>query len=348
MKKLTRIIIWAMLSIMMQVAGLMYLDKVYFKEASNFEKVQTKPREKDREINYSISSTAKDIKVSDDARYISYFENNKLMVLDTKSLNLKEVLTDKNREILYCHWILNENILMIGEKVSDNKSTQKVKILTYNMRKDSEDPITELCDYEEGIEIDEIVSSTKTNTNYVGVSRTGYNSKIYRIGIEGDNDVKNIGNTIPELGSIEASQRNDVLVYEDSLNKIFYSYTNGKNKKLDIENATSKVLIGVDDENRVYMGELIGEKITKISYGKYDSEPSTWKDIVLDKPKDAKDIYLNGNNEILVNDNLTGKITNLTTNKSVEYSGQLLKLTDKIICSINDNKIQIKSLSDMK
>ena len=46
MKKFTRIIIWAMLSIMMQAAGLIYLDKVLFTDASTFEIVKHEPDRK--------------------------------------------------------------------------------------------------------------------------------------------------------------------------------------------------------------------------------------------------------------------------------------------------------------
>lgn len=342
MKKFTRIIIWAMLSIMMQAAGLIYLDKVLFTDASSYEIVEPEPVEKNRNVDYSISSTAKNINVSDDAKYISYFENEKLMVLDTKTLDIKEVLA--GREILYCDWVSDANILIIAEKSTVNKSKPKVKILTINIRNDNESPSSELCNYEEGINVDAIVCSIKANTQYVGISRTGYNSKIYRINIE--DDVKNIGNTLPSLGAIKAVQSNDVIVYEDSLNKIFYSYASGKTKKLDIPNAANLVLIGIDNDKKVYMGEQSNEKITKIIYGDLNSDPTTWQTINLEKPKDSKDIYLNSDNQILINDNLTGKVTNLTTNKLVQYEGKMLQLTDKIICSLNNNKIIITSLTD--
>lgn len=342
MKKFTRIIIWAMLSIMLQAAGLVYLDKVYFIDSSNFEVVKTEPVEENRNVDYSISSTATDINVSDDARYISYFENEKLMVLDTKTLELKEVLAD--RDILYCDWVSDANMLMIAEKVNVNNWNQKVEILTINVRNDFEGESVELCTYDEGIKIDDIVSSIGTNTRYVGVSRTGFNSKIYRIDV--NRSVKNIGSTLPSLGGLKAVQRNDIIVYEDSLNKIFYSYTNEQNKKLNIKNAANLTLIGVDDDDNVYMGELSNEKVTNIIYGPYNSASSTWKTINLEKPKDIKDIYLNSENQILINDNLTGKVTNLTTNKSVQYEGKILQLTDQLICSLNNNKIIITSLTD--
>jgi hypothetical protein len=346
MKKFTRIIAWAMLSIMLQAAVLVYLDKVFFKDSSNFEIVENQPLEKNRNVDYNISSTAKDINVSDDAKYISYFENDKLMVLDTKTLQVKEELTDTGRKILYCDWVADANILMIAEKVTQNKWNQKIKILTLNVKNDFESAITELCPYEEGIKVDSIVSSLTTNTHYVGVSRTGFNSKIYRI--NANYIVKNIGGTLPSLGGLKAVQRHDIIIYEDSLNKIFYSYTNERIKKLNITNPANLVLIGVDDDNKVYMGEMSNGKITKILNGAYDTASTTWNTINLEKPKELKDIYLTTNNQLLVNDNLTGKVTNLSTGKSVQYDGKLLQITDKMICSQNENKIILTSLSDIK
>ena len=344
MNKFRKILIWAILSIMMQSAGLYYLDKVFLVEASNFEVVDSEPVSKNRDVDYSISSSAKNINVSDDARYISYFDNEKLMVLDTKSLEVKEVLTDKGREILYCNWIPDANILMIAEKVTV-KSNKKIKISTYNVRNDVESKIVDaLCPYEEGIKVDAIATSTGANTHYVGVSRTGYNSNIYRIDIE--SNVKNIGSTVPKLGAVKVVQRNDIVIYQDSINNIFYSYTKGKNKKLNLGNDKNLVLIGVDDDNKVYMGEISNQKITKITYGDYTSDPSTWQTITLEKPKDLKDIYINSDNQILVNDNLTGKVTNLTTKKVVAYVGQEIQITDKIVCSKDDNKIIVKSLTE--
>ncbi|NLK94645.1 MAG: dipeptidyl-peptidase IV [Clostridiales bacterium] len=347
MKKITRIIIWALLSIMMQVAVLVYLDKVLFVDASNFKIVSNETVDKNRDVDYDIPNSAENIKISDDARFISYYENEKLMILDTKSMTTREILTDKGRKILFSDWILDENILMIAEKVPGNNGyNQKVKILTYNVRNDFESEIKILCDYEEGIKVDNIVSSIKTNTHYVGISRTGYNSKIYRIDI--NNDVKVIANKVPSLGEMKAVQRYDVLIYEDSLNKQFYSYTNGKVNKLKLDNAANLTMIGIDNDKKIYMGELSNEKIIKIIYGQYDSDESTWSSFTLEKPKDLSDIYLSSNDDILVNDNLTGTVKNMTTNETIQYEGKLLQITDKFICSINNNKLIIKSLKNNK
>lgn len=342
MKNFTKVIIWALLSIMMQVAVFVYLDRVLFVDASSFTIVNEDKTVKNKDLDFNIPSTAKNIKASDSSKFISYYDNDRLYVFDTNTMETKEILTDSGRTILFSNWIADENILMIAERVKSNNYNDKVNILTYNVRNDYESEIKELCNYEEGIVIDNIVSSIKTNTHYVGVSRTGYNSKIYRIDI--NYYVKTIASKISSLGEMKAVQRNDVLLYEDSLNKNFYSYTNGVVNKLKLKDSANLTMIGVDSDNRVYMGELSNDKITKIKYGKYDTNEDTWTTITLEKPKDLSDIYLTKNEEILVNDNLTGTIKNITTNKSVNYEGKLLQITEKFVCSTDNNKLKIKSL----
>ena len=166
MKKVKIIVIWAMLSIMLQCAGFLYLDQIYFTNSSEFEKIELPTIEKNRDINYKMPVYAEKINVSDDTKYIFFFKDDELKILDTNTLNVKNVLDDK--EILYCDWILNEDILMIAEK--NNRS---IDIITYNVKNDFVSKLTTLCTYEEGSVVDDISSSTKTNTHYVGVSRTG-------------------------------------------------------------------------------------------------------------------------------------------------------------------------------
>ena len=130
----------------------------------------------------------------------------------------------------------------------------------------------------------------KLEQNMCSVSRNGNSSTIYRIDIEND-DIEQLDNKVPALGSIKAFSSKDVLIYEDSLNKSFYRYTNGSRKKLAFDNANNLVILGASSDNMIYMGELSGDKVVKIIYGADETSPSTWKTETLEKPKDIKDIY---------------------------------------------------------
>ncbi|MCI5726283.1 MAG: dipeptidyl-peptidase IV [Clostridium sp.] len=354
MNNVKKIIVWAMLSIMLQVAGLLFLDQVIFKESYDIdiqaEEIKGEVVEKNRDIDYDIPYDAKDIKVSDDTRYISYFRNDKLMLLDTKSLKEREITTEKGKGILAVKWILDEDILVIVQKELSASGTDKVNVINYNVKYDYEQAVTKapLCNYYEGMEVNGLVQSTKTNTTYVGISRTGFGSSVYRIDVNYNaNKILNVG----QLKAFKAMQREDILIYQDSLYETINASISGTPKDLGIINMKNYTLIDVDDEGIIYLGKVgsaSNDEITSIVYGHMDANFSTWATIELDKPKRVSDVYISSKSEILVNDRLKGKIINMIDSKApqVEYKGQLLQLTEGFICSTDNGKIIMKSLNE--
>lgn len=339
MKKINKIIVWAMLSIMMQCAGLLYIDKVLLKHSSEFTAETVEITTKKVEANVSIPANAEKVEVSFDGRFISYYEEEKFMLVNIKTSEITEILADK--EILFTTWVPNANMIILAEKLSG-----KVNIKTYNVKTKIENPIGDICSYKKGMEINNIVISVGTGTKYVCVSSGGNNSTIYRIGIE-NSDINDLDYKVPTLGTITAFSHKDVLLYEDSLNKSFYRYTNGSRKKLNFDNANNLVILGVTRDNMIYMGEFSGDKIVKIIYGLDETSPATWKTETLLKSKDIKDIFINNKSQILVNDSLEGKVKNVTTGDNVTYQGTFISVNDKVICSSDNGKIYLKSVTDV-
>lgn len=339
MKKFNKIIVWAMLSIMMQCAGLLYLDKVLFKHSSEFNVEKVEITTKNAEANVSIPTNAEKIEVSFDGRFITYYVDNKFMLVNIKTSEITEILN--NKEILFTGWVPNNNVVIVAEKLSG-----KVNINTYNVKNGIENPIGDICAYKKGMEISDIVVSAKTGSKYVCIRSGGDSSKIYRIGVEND-DMKALNNSVPTLGSITALPLKDVLVYEDSSNNSFYRYFNGSRKKISFANANNLVILGASSDNMIYMGELSGDKVVKIIYGADETSPATWKTETLEKPKDIKDIYINNKNQILVNDSLEGKVKNITTGDTISYEKTFITVNDKVVCSSDNGKIYLKSVTDV-
>ncbi|HEY5524356.1 MAG TPA: hypothetical protein VIK26_03350, partial [Clostridium sp.] len=122
MKKINKIIVWAMLSIMMQCAGLLYLDKVIFKESSKFTAEKVEISTKSVEANVSIPTNAERVEVDFDGKFITYYVDGKFMLVNTKTSEITEILA--NTEILFTGWIPTKNIIMVAEKVtSKSKGT---------------------------------------------------------------------------------------------------------------------------------------------------------------------------------------------------------------------------------
>lgn len=377
MKKLRIVAVWAMLSILMQIAGLLYFDKIVFRktEKSSIKISDVQTKEKVGKVNYSIPDGIdnEDVKISDDGSYLAYLQDKKLKVVNLDSLKInddskdkesantttpeqatKEIVTNKDSdgdgvndaEVLYYKWIEGEDFLIIVERLYKSSYSSVVKLITYNVRTDElHNDIQDICTYKEGMVVDNVVCSLGTGTNYVGISRDGYNSNIYRADINGD--VSKITYNLPSLGNFAVVEDYDILAFEDSLNKRFYYYTNGDTESIPVQNANNIVLLGVDDDKNVYLGELSGEKVKKIIFGSYDSDSSTWQNIDLEKEKDLADIAIDSEGDILTNDNLSGVITNLNTKDTITYQGKFIEMTHNYICSEDDGKLILKSITDV-
>lgn len=344
MKTFCKVIVWALLSVIMQAAGLIYLEKVYFKETTDVKIQEVQQVVESKDLNISIPSHAEKIEASFDAKYISYYDQNKLMVVNTTTSVVKEVVTNDGTEILFSGWIPKQNILIIAEKKHNSDGDSHINLVSYNVKNDVKNQITEICPYSDGMEVDKIVSSIKTGVTYISVSRDGFNSQLYRVEI--NNNLSAV-TKVPSMGDMMAYQHKDILVYEDSLNQEFYKYTNEKKSKINTGTYKNLTLLGVTNDNLLMFGILNNDKITNIVYGTLDTDIGTWTNLTLEKPKEKKDIFVNSNNEILINDNLTGKVHNLTTNKNISYEGKFIKLTEKAICSLSEGKVYLKSLEDI-
>ena len=347
MKVLKRIITWAMLSIMMQLAGLTFLDQVVFTHSSEFEEKEIKPTQK-QDVKIKLPTSAEDISTSYNGKYLKYIDDDKLMVIATRSSETKEVKVDEGAEILFSKWMPRDNYIIIAEKVNISSTDSVIKIIGYNPRNSSVTNIisdsSELCTYQNGMKIDDIVSST-SGTKYIGVSRDGFNSQIYRVDI--NDNLRALPLKIPSIGTIKVFPHKDEVIYEDNLNKIFYSYTNSENSELNINDVSYISLLSLDENDNMYVGEMEGDKISKIIYGTLDSSMDNWDVIELEKYKNPRDIYITTKGDVFVNDNLTGKVTNLHNGDTITYEGMFIEMTDRVIITSSNGTIFMKSVTDI-
>ena len=193
------------------------------------------------------------------------------------------------------------------------------------------------------MEVKKIAASVLTGVYYVDIHKGGVKSTVYRI--DRNNDITTVNIQANVLGNMEVIPHADRLVYEDELNNKFF--VTSPDKKLNFNTNKNLTLIGIDREDVVYMGELNGEKIVSITYGKVDNEPSTWTTVTLPSAVSRDNIYFNNNSQILVNDALQGCVTNLTTNNKVEYEGKLVQIKDDFIATMdNSGRLSYKSLEE--
>ncbi len=329
MKLYKKIIAWAILSIILQIGGLFVLDNFVFKHSSKFKsnKIDIE-KQNTKDINVIIPNGAENVNISYNGKYLTYYEKDTLYIEESKTGTKTEVKTEDNGEILYYKWLSDRDRLIIAEKVVKDGETV-IQLITYSPKDSSVSYVTSICDYEDDMKVMKITESTFTSVYYIDIYRGGLKSMVYRIDI--NNDKSRVSLQASVLGNMQVIPHVDRLVYEDEINNKFY--VTSPNKQLTFNSNKNLTLLGIDRNDVIYIGELNGEKISSIIYGKVDEDTSSWKTVNLEAVVNRKDIYFNNESEILINDHLKGAVKNLTTGLEVEYEGKLVQIKEDFIAT---------------
>ena len=99
MKKL---IVWVVLSLLLQISGLYILNNFVFVNSSEFKgkKMEIK-QDLTKDINSSIPSNVDKIDLSYGGRYLTYTKEKNIYVENTKTGKASEIKTENNEEIMY-------------------------------------------------------------------------------------------------------------------------------------------------------------------------------------------------------------------------------------------------------
>lgn len=342
MKYIKRLVAWALLSLIIQVGTLFILDRFIFAQSSEFQskKIELEKPYEDK-INIKIPKGADDIKISYNGKYMTYYNNDRLNIIETKSGASKKVETNKKGEILYYEWLSERDMIVILEKVN-KKGKDMIELVTYNPKNAATSFVTEICSYESGMEIKNVTESVFTSVYYVYVSNPGGYDRCFRIDI--NNDKFDVSIKSAAMSNMEVIPHTDRLIYDDSVNSIIYATSPDLKLKFNTNNKLR--LIGIDRNDVIYVGELSGDKISGIIYGKIDEDTSKWSSIKLDSLVNSNDLFFNSESQILVNNILEGKIKNMTTGKEVEYTGRFIDAKDGFIAVNNDGKLVFEQIKD--
>lgn len=342
MKVFKKIIAWAILSIILQVGGLYVLDNFVFKHSSDFKSKKIEiQKDKTKDINATIPTDAETINVSYDGKYLTYNQNDNLYIQDTKTGTNTKVTAENEGNILYHKWLSDRDRLIIAKKVEKNGESE-IQLVTYSPNNSSETVVSNLCTYQKDMEVRKVSESTITGVYYIDIYKGGLKNTVYRIDINDTLTKVSINTNV--LGNMEVIPHEDRLIYEDKVDDKFF--VTSPNKKLTFNSNKNLTLLGIDRQDVVYMGELNGDKIASIVYGKVSEDTSTWKKVTLDSVVSSEDLYFSNDSEILINDNLKGSVKNLTTGNEVEYEGKLIQIKEGFIATVDTNsgKLVYKNL----
>lgn len=337
MKIFKRIIVWGLLSVIIQLSGLLYVNNYLLSTNTDeitSKKVDITTKQEEKNIDVVIPATAKHVSVSYDGGYTAYYEGEILHIINNKTGQNKEVNFKDGNKISFYKWLPDRNRMLITEK-SQTKITDNLKLSYYDVDKGEKVEVKDLATVDNKSEVEDIKLSTLTNVIYVKVAHIGNRSSIYRINIM--NEMKKIETKGYLIGSIYVIPHEDKMVYEDlTYNKIYATNTT---EPLNFKNVTKPVLLGIDDDDRIYVGQMEGNKVIKIYYGLVKDATSNWKTVELKEAVDKEDIYISSEGKVYINDDLKGVITDITSSNTLTYQGRFLQMYEGGVATISQGKL---------
>jgi len=340
MKWMKRISIWIVFSLSLQCLGLFYIDKYILATDSKVasKKVVEDVSKAEEIVDITVPEKAETVLVSYDAKYLTYYEDENLKLVNCKDGKIKNINAEEGSKICFSEWLPDRNRILLVERKTGNESSNLV-LYSYDVLKNEKVIVKELGWSGSKSEVENIQTSPLTGVIYIQVSNEGLSSSIYRIDRMGEINKKN---TIPKLVSnIAVLRREDKLVYEGSVyNKIYVTNTdeNIKDESISIEGVDRLTLIGAQNDN-VYLAELKDDLVSKIYYGKTSEDTSTWKELDLQNPSKEKDLFVSADGKVYQNDELRGVVTEISSGIETSYEGELSQMYTKGIVSLVNNKV---------
>ncbi|MBX4258564.1 hypothetical protein KTC96_18850 [Clostridium estertheticum] len=340
MKIFKRIVGWSILALVLQSCIFFICDKYYQRTLLNTkvnEEIVKNHKEVDLHLSIKIPTTASKIQSSFDGKYISYYDNSKLIVINSYTGKSNIVGDIDNSQIIYSKWKPDIDSMSICEKKSNKKIT--INTFTYNADTnkvqtptDSNNKDVKFTVANENDTISDIQMSPKMYISYIKVMRNSLTSDVFYNDVNGE--TSRIFNS-KHIGRIRTFDHNPNLIYEDtSTNSIKVS-----NMDWSLDNIQACLLNTANNDN-IYIGALKNGKVYKIMYGSTDKSVKKWTSIVLNSPVDKKHISVTKSGAIFIDSNLEGYVTNQISKKKTSYDGTILEITDTKIISIDNGIIK--------
>lgn len=347
MRGLKRLLVWTLIPVILELTGLVFVDKFYLSDESTFntKRVDVSTKKQPNKINVKVPDNAVDIGVSYTGNYISYCDDNGLKVVDTSNNKKKEINLDGGAELSAYKWLADRDMLFIAEKLTYDDGSAYLKFESYNPKQDEKSALSDENRKELRIPLDDpgynvtqIALSSLTNVTYVRVDKERSKSKIYRINVMAQSE--EVKYPMCELGNIAAENKEDRLIYEDSSsNRI--RVLGLKNPIATGENAVH-YLLNADAEDNIYIGNGNDNKVSKIFVANLKKTRQQWNTYALSQPVDKSDIYITTSGKIYINNPSQNTITELGSGKQIKYTGDLIKIYNKGIIYRDGNKVMGK------
>ncbi len=344
MKIIKRIVLWSAISLAIQSCIFFAIDKYYEKSLLNTKVKEVrvdKATKPNKNLIITIPKDSKKIESSYDGKYLSYYHQNNLTVINTYDGTRHTINSEQNSDLIYNKWLPDVNSMFLCER--DLSKIRSINVFTYDAENNNKQAPTDSNNHNIALilngtkdNIDDVEMSTTMGIIYIKALKSNVKSDIFNISVNGNTST--IFNS-RSIGKTAVFMHKPNLIYEDTTSNIIKI----TNSKWSLSNKAC--LINTDSEDKLYLGILNGSKVIKVLYGNIEKPISTWASLSLPDPLDKNDIIVTKPGNIYIKNTSDGNITDKKSNKKITYKGTLLSLTDKEILSIDNNKLVRKDLN---
>lgn len=343
MKTFKKILLWSLIPVVLELAGLFYINNFYLNDETTFnaKKVNLSIK-KQNKISVKVPDDAKNISVSYSGNYVSYDEDGVIYVIDTSNNKKKEIKLENDYKLSMYKWLPDRDFILISEKYTELGGSTSLKFESYNAKKDDKTFLSDENNKQLKIpltssqyDVLQISFSSSTNVTYVRVGKNGSRDKIYRFNIMAQLEQTKYVNC--KLGNIAAINKEDKLIYEDDTNNRIRT-VGLTNPIATGENATH-YLLGTDAEDYIYIGNGEEGKVSKIFKASLKLPRSGWKTANLTNAVNKENIYITRDGKIYINFPSRNVIECTETGKETQYSGTIIQVCSFGIISKYNGKI---------
>lgn len=284
-----------------------------------------------------IPPLASEVKMSYDGSFAAYVVGNELDVLDSATGDVKKIQLD--HPLAFFYWLPDRNRLLIFK--SSEEKYQKQFLLDYfdaDRGETNSDNTISFYAARKSMEIRDVKVSTLTNSTFIKTVDSQEKTQIYYMDIM--KKMKKLTLKTKNVGNIEAIRHKTHLVYEDTGRGRIYISTVTNSIKID--GVDEESLLGIDNDDHIFVGAVQKGKITKIYTSSLDEDMLKWSSYTLTSPANPEDISISRNGEIIVNDAVNHNILKLKSGQRLYYTGKLIQVIEHGIAINNNGELIIK------
>lgn len=339
---------WIIISVLAQLLILLLINNVYLSDKGDLKsrlklEVIAQMGEKETSIKVTIPENAANIKTSFDNAYVAYMLKEKLEIVNTQNGKVVKTISHSKDNITFYRWLPDRNMIIYALKPIETEPV-RVQVVTYNVDSDLEHIMPKIStNILRGSEITDIVFSPLTKVTYVKVKVNEQQARIYRYNIM---DELSFAIAFDAKITIKEASYTDLLLYQDEKNRVIVrDGLKFSNTPLQLPQMGKAVLVDIDEEDKVYIGELNDDgKLARMFYSKVPLEAEkSWEEISFKKPPELANVLVSSEGklyEISEGENAIYDITSGST-KKISYKGKFVELSNNYIVTIEKDKLSI-------